>query len=279
MRVYAISDIHTDFEVNMQWIESLDNTKYKSDILILAGDVSDKLLVIEETLKKLSSKFYKVCYVPGNHDLWVRENPELNSIDKLNLIQSLCARLQIYTKPITIENKFTIIPLYSWYVLPNEGVKSLHLPQTRYDDIYKKWSDFYFTRWPILPQHQKHSDFLMELNKPILTTQWQKPIITFSHFLPRRELLFPTLDDFHNFKVGIQYPGIFNFSAVAGDARLQKYIDKLESIIHIYGHQHRNRCMKINDTLYISHCLGYPSERLYGKINNIQNGPRLVYEC
>jgi hypothetical protein len=37
MVIYVISDVHTDYPVNMQWVEELDSEKYKSDTLILPG--------------------------------------------------------------------------------------------------------------------------------------------------------------------------------------------------------------------------------------------------
>ena len=41
MRVFALSDIHIDYNANAKWIESLSVAEYKDDVLILAGDVTD----------------------------------------------------------------------------------------------------------------------------------------------------------------------------------------------------------------------------------------------
>ncbi|HET8707810.1 MAG TPA: hypothetical protein VFM46_16025, partial [Pseudomonadales bacterium] len=56
-------------------------------------------------------------------------------------------------------------------------------------------------------------------------------------------------------------PG-FNFSRVAGTWELDKQLRHLGSQIHVYGHQHRNRDLVIEEVRYISHCLGYPKERM-----------------
>lgn len=44
--VYAISDLHTDYEENMEWVERIPDDKYQDDILIVAGDISDHLEII-----------------------------------------------------------------------------------------------------------------------------------------------------------------------------------------------------------------------------------------
>jgi len=62
MRIFAISDIHTDFIKNLDWIQSLAPQEYQNDILIVAGDVSDNLEIIEKTFTILKSKFRYVFF-------------------------------------------------------------------------------------------------------------------------------------------------------------------------------------------------------------------------
>ena len=83
MRVFATSDLHTDYKENFRWLTELSDTAYRDDTLIVAGDVSDRLEVIRETLLLLRSKFRHVLFTPGNHELWVR-NSELSSIEKFH---------------------------------------------------------------------------------------------------------------------------------------------------------------------------------------------------
>ena len=40
-RIFAISDLHTDYEANMEFVESLP--PHPEDVLIVAGDVSDDI--------------------------------------------------------------------------------------------------------------------------------------------------------------------------------------------------------------------------------------------
>lgn len=75
MRVWAVSDIHTDYAQNLQWVEELVTGSsggaaaegFKQDALIVAGDVSDDLATLEKTLQLLADAFAHVFFVPGNH--------------------------------------------------------------------------------------------------------------------------------------------------------------------------------------------------------------------
>jgi hypothetical protein len=49
-------------------------------------------------------------------------------------------------------------------------------------------------------------------------------------------------------------------------------------MIHVYGHQHRNRHRCIDGVLYISHCLGYPTERLRGYMPDVGSTPKLIWQ-
>ena len=44
--------------------------------LLLAGDVSDDLTILEQTLKDCVAAFDHVFFVPGNHCLWVRSTSQ-----------------------------------------------------------------------------------------------------------------------------------------------------------------------------------------------------------
>ena len=76
LRVFALTDVHTDYEENLAWIDSLAQRGYREqDVLILSGDVSDDLTILRRTLASLRRTFGRVFFVPGNHDLWLRGEP------------------------------------------------------------------------------------------------------------------------------------------------------------------------------------------------------------
>ena len=99
-RVFAVSDLHTDFAENDDSVHQLGRTgEYARDTLICAGDVSDKIAVLRRTLAGLKKVFRHVFFVPGNHDLWVDRRADKTSLQKLEDVESLCAALGVLTRP------------------------------------------------------------------------------------------------------------------------------------------------------------------------------------
>ena len=49
IRFWAISDVHTDNKDNLKWLQRLSTSRYRNDVLLLAGDVAHKLDLLEET--------------------------------------------------------------------------------------------------------------------------------------------------------------------------------------------------------------------------------------
>ena len=91
MRIFAISDIHIDFEDNRRWFENLSRYDYQEDLLILAGDVTDIIPMFEKVFRDLKDRFSEVLYIPGNHDLWVYRQPKMDSLEKLDVIKKIAA--------------------------------------------------------------------------------------------------------------------------------------------------------------------------------------------
>lgn len=240
MRVFAISDLHTDFKENMLVIERLPNYTFKEDTLVVAGDVADRLDIIEHTLALLRSKFRQVCYVPGNHELWVRDGA-YDSLEKLRRVQEMCRRINVETKPVEM-NGLWVVPLLSWY----EPAFDSDDDDQDLEEL-EGWADFYFCKWPAgvtdVCQH------FLDVNEANI----RRPggtVISFSHFLPRRDLL-PTRE----------YLRFKNLPKVSGCARLDDQIRRLNSVTHVFGHSHINLDRVIDGVRYVSNALLYPRER------------------
>src|SRR6185312_2446657 len=90
MRIFAISDVHTDFRENFQLLEGLSTREYRGDSLILAGDVSHDVTVLRRTLDLFLARFAHVFFVPGNHELWVRTGVQEDSLQKFNEVLKIC---------------------------------------------------------------------------------------------------------------------------------------------------------------------------------------------
>lgn len=73
MRLWAIADLHLAAEINRGALDALPS--YGDDWLILAGDIAEREEITAEALSLLSSRFGKLIWVPGNHELWTDQRP------------------------------------------------------------------------------------------------------------------------------------------------------------------------------------------------------------
>jgi hypothetical protein len=198
-----------------------------------------------------------VFFVPGNHDLWIVGEGEEDSLRKFHTILELCASLDVGCKPGVVghgDEAVCIVPLFSWYTQAEEGPDTLYRPKAGESESLDMWADFSCIRWPGAATFPAARHFLA-LNEPLPRTSL--PRISFSHFLPRQDLIFPSSRAEH---APDPAPG-FNFSRVAGTSALDAQVRALGSAVHVYGHQHRDRCRLVDGIWYVSHCLGYPRER------------------
>ena len=239
MRVFALSDIHIDYDVNAKWVGNVSTADYQEDVLILAGDVSDTLRLVDWCLTTLARCFRRVLFVPGNHDLWViRDTPGKDSLQKFDdvraVVESSGASMEEYR-----ERGVAIIPLLSWYDY------SFGEPT---DELRSIWMDYRACRWPGGYTDQRVTAHFAALNEKHVRAAADK-VITYSHFLPRIDVM----------------PGFIPSSArmlypVLGSAQLDAQVRKLGADIHVYGHSHVNRQVKIDGVTYINNAFGYPHE-------------------
>jgi 3',5'-cyclic AMP phosphodiesterase CpdA len=66
--LWALSDLHIGFEANRLAVEALPD--FGDDWLLLGGDTGDTLAHLQAVLDVVTTRFAKVIWTPGNHDLW-----------------------------------------------------------------------------------------------------------------------------------------------------------------------------------------------------------------
>jgi Icc-related predicted phosphoesterase len=239
MRIFATSDIHVDYEANASWVANLSTADFRDDVLILAGDISDSLRLLGWCLGAFSERFKKVFFVPGNHDLWVvRDSQDKNSFDKFRDVMAVARSSGACTESLRMR-RVSIVPLLGWYDYsfgdPSEELKSV-------------WMDYHACRWPAgfgVPAISAH---FAALNRGCDVVEGDK-IITFSHFLPRIDLM-PAQIPKDQQKL---YP-------VLGTIRLEEQLRRINPSIHVYGHSHVNRRVSKQGVAYINNAFGYPRE-------------------
>jgi predicted phosphodiesterase len=239
MKIFATSDIHVDYDANKKWLNDLSMFDYKDDVLIVAGDVTDSLPLLEWSLKILCRRFKCVLFVPGNHELWLARDPQINhSLEKFQQVRAVTenagASMQVYHTQL-----FSIVPLLAWYDY------SFGRPGK---DLLDNWMDFRACRWPEEYGATEVTDYFLKQNVSIIE-ETERTIISFSHFLPRIDVMPKFIPVNRRFI----YP-------VLGTSRLDKQIRQLKSKIHIYEHSHVNQTISLDGTTYINNAFGYPQE-------------------
>ncbi|XP_030841269.1 uncharacterized protein LOC115923992 [Strongylocentrotus purpuratus] len=303
-RIFAISDLHVDHPDNLRWLEGLPFHRYENDVILVAGDVTDKLPLLKSSLITLTKRFKTVYFVPGNHELWVKDrnimNNHMNSVEKFERILDLCETIGVRTDPgkevLPDGDAVWIVPLFSWYATPEDDKQdSLHITASHLREDVKLcnqlWMDNHNCAWP-KDLGMPRAKFFCKLNNARTQTIYDAPVITFSHFLPRKELVKSTIEDDRCIVHERRHLGKplllpkrqgsikgFNFTRYAGCHGLDAQVRTLGSFLHVYGHQHRNRDRVIDGVRYVSHCLGYKREREEGFTYGIRewNGPKQVY--
>jgi hypothetical protein len=236
-------------------------------------------------LAAVRSRFARVFFVPGNHDLWLRSQDSGDSIAKHGDIIKCCASLDVRTTAGRVDGAgkdggVWIVPLESWYARPGEDPEdSLFAPKPGEDPSLRMWVDDRAIRWPVFAGNATAAGHFLARNEPLLAAAYDAPVISFSHFLPRAELIFGTVEELRAMGIPLVDPQPkFNFSRVAGSRGLDRQIRRLGSALHVYGHQHRNRVRQIDGVTYVSHCLGYPRERAEGRISRSLREPLLIWD-
>ena len=239
MRLFAISDIHVDYPENAKWVDRLSDADYRDDILILAGDLTEESTLLAWCLGRFAAKFHQVLFVPGNHDLWVRrEDAKMCSLRKFERVLAIAADAGVSMDPYR-KNDVVVVPLLGWYDY------SFGRPD---DDLHKLWMDYRACRWPDGFGPEEVTAHFLKMNPETLPQPAQR-VVTFSHFLPRIDLI--------PFYVP---PAMRQLDPVLGSAGIERQLRALGAEIHVYGHSHINRRVRLDGVTYVNNSFGYPQE-------------------
>lgn len=279
-RVWAVSDVHTDAKENLEFILRMDSQAYAKDALIVAGDISDDLGVVRRTLRSLRSKFARVFFVPGNHDLWVTRQQSndgcADSMQKLAALEKICAEEGVDTRPRRLPAAsgsgvadLWILPVISWHTPSFDDEPDIDTRWSGIPAADSLCSDYRLCKWPApLDQHtdsvaahfdKMNDEWIQDLGESdysrlsSMMSGCREPgdvVITFSHFLPRIELL-PE-------KRYLYFPILAKF---VGSPPLGRRIERLGPDVHVFGHTHFGWDQELDGVRYLSPPVGMPRER------------------
>jgi hypothetical protein len=298
-RILLLSDLHCDYATNREWLQNIcskPSNDLSKTMILVAGDVSHNLEILQWTFRTLKDAFGEVTFVPGNHDIWLDKprkhkpvatkldsdddalsNVDLklsgtgdgctNSVEKLEKLFELCVEEDVRIGPVKIENEQSdlwIIPLLSWYHPSFDTEPPIQgwggIPSAR-----KVVADYRKAKWPepLSLLDDSIALFMDELNDIIFNFDSDIPdksttIITYSHFLPRVDLL-PEK----------RYLSLPTLHSCVGSTFLESRLRNLNSHfgglkdiehLHAFGHSHLSWDQNIDKVRYIHVPLAYPRE-------------------
>jgi len=235
-KVYAISDVHFDHKCNEDWAHRIDDFQFQEDVLIVAGNLCDTRNALVRALTTLKAKFRRVFYVPGNHELWLNPSEAAkypDSLAKLLGIMETCDELGVDCFPSAISEDVFVVPLLSWYTAEFDDKDPFPDPNANFD---------HQCRWPLDPETQVWK-YMLKLNEAHLQHPYHGTVITFSHFLPSKDLPFSA----------------FGRAAKAmgcEDLNDQVKSFRLRNRVHVYGHSSRHFSQYEDGILYVNHYHG-----------------------
>jgi len=248
IRIWALSDVFFDQIGVPEWCKSLSSSFFRDDVLMLAGNLADSLDKLRFALTVLKSKFRRVFFVPGNHDMWVRratlqtiikgekvkneEKEMVDSVSKLLEVLKVCDDLGVETAPAEVAGGVFITPMFSWYSRDFISREKRKQSASETDTDTKVTIDQWI-KWPFPGGSDDAWKFFMRMNEASLRTtlvaksaferfsNLQAHVLTMTHFLTHPDL-----------PIDWTVPGIWDYIGCDG---LDEQIRAIGSDVHVYG--------------------------------------------
>lgn len=254
MNIYAISDLHLANKVNQDALLNLP--EYKNDWIVLAGDIGETEENLEFALTILKQKFKEIIWVPGNHDLWTfpLNSYGLKGADKYKRLVSICHKYQVYTPEdeypiIKIHKKpyclAPIMTLYDYSFKPNHVEKGKEIEWAAESGVICADEDL------LLPDPYKSiTDWCYRrcsyTEKRLEAVKNDVSLIVINHYPLLKEL-----GKIYTFP---------RFSIWCGTTLTEKWLNKFNIEIAIYGHLHIPSVKIIDRVRHEEVSFGYPQD-------------------
>ena len=259
MKIGLISDLHTDVTpLNKAIIPHLIEAvkAVELDVLVLAGDLARHLVQLSETLNafQLADLPYEKLFVPGNHDIWAIETPDVTSERKCEIISTLCYECGFHPlmdAPL-VKNQIGFCGTIGWYdySLAPEGYDFSDTQYAEKELMGAVWNDKRYAKWAATDCVIARR-FEAELQAQIAAVRDDvSQIIVVTHHVP--------------FRACIRYRGELPwdfFRAFMGSQRLGNICLEEPRVTHaLFGHTHRAIDMRIQNVRAICAPVGYLQE-------------------
>jgi 3',5'-cyclic AMP phosphodiesterase CpdA len=252
----AVSDIHVGHRGNRPITEEIYPDS-PDDWLIVAGDVSEKTDDIRWALKLLRSRFAKVIWVPGNHELWTtaKDPVQIHGAPRYDYLVNMCREIDVNTPedpyPVWdgIGGPVTLVPmflLYDYSFLPaGTKTKAEGLALARERNVVAT-DEFLLSPQPYVTRDAWCHVRVASTQRRLDELHPDMPLVLINHFPLVRE---PTDVLF--------YP---EFSLWCGTTLTKNWHKEYNVICSVYGHLHIPRTTWYDDVRFEEVSLGYPRE-------------------
>ncbi|MEU8329194.1 metallophosphoesterase [Micromonospora sp. NPDC048839] len=255
-RLRAVSDLHIAHPENRSFVQEL-HPDHDGDWLLVAGDVAERYDDIEWALALLSTRFAKVVWAPGNHELWTPPNDpvQLRGVARYEALVRMCRGLGVVTPedpyPVWdgVGGPATIAPLFVLYDytfrMPGASTK-----QESLDLAYKAGvvcTDEALLHPDPYPSREAWCDArITETERRLAALDPSLPTVLVNHYPLVRE---PT--------DVLWYP---EFAQWCGTVRTRDWHLRFGAATMVYGHLHIPRTTHHDGVRFEEVSLGYPRE-------------------
>lgn len=252
MKLYAISDLHLNYKANCQAVEAM--SPHPEDWLILGGDIADTEVHLQYALAILTSRFKRVIWVPGNHDLWSLPSDRngLKGEEKYNRLVSICRQYGVLTPedpyPIWhgIDSDYLLVPmflLYDYSFLPDDIPREKAIDWAMESGVLCTDEDLLSPfPYPSIAEWCRHRCRLTE--RRLSDAPKDIPKILINHFPLRQDLVYL-----------FRYP---RFSIWCGTKLTEDWHTRFNVAKVVYGHLHIRGTNTRDGVDFLEVSLGYP---------------------
>jgi len=254
MRLLAISDLHLGHPANRDRLSSIGASP--EDWLILAGDVGETEAHLTLAFEHLTSRFAKLIWVPGNHELWtVEQSPKnLRGKTRYEALVALARRFGVITpedpypewpqgdRPMTIVPIFT---LYDYSFRPDEVPLDRVIEWAAQDGVACA-DEFLLHPEPYRDRAAWCAARVAATEARLTALPESVGTILVSHF--------PL------FRSHAKLPRVPRFSPWCGTRATETWTDRFRAHAVIYGHLHIRRSFEERGVQFHEVSLGYPGQ-------------------
>jgi len=247
MHFDLVSDLHVDFwsdTVNRSWLEHK-----QSDVLVVAGDISDNPGVTFDFLNELCHHYTTVLYVDGNHEHQKRLDHVLDSDKDFRRDSLLCNAHYLPNKDIIIDD-VAFVGANGWWSF-DFGVPDM--PTERCVKHYQEITGF--TDSSLDEQKtvaHRDADYLYDKVASYSGNPHVRSIVIVTHTLPHRSCISWN-----------EYPPDTHFTGLYGNTRHEEVLEYNHrgKLSHwVFGHNHDQKHFMEGSTKLISNPRGRPAD-------------------